>query len=311
MTALGPATPANWYLLGKASALGPGVIASHTIGHHSLAVWRGYDTRSTTAFAAHCAHMGCHLGRGDVVGDRLRCGLHHRLIDADGSFGQTGHNALRQRVYRTREYCGGLWVEAGDQGQAPPLDELGLEEFPHCYAGEYAFPLSWQALVANGFDAEHLASVHERELLEPPTLERTGCYGVELHYLTKPVGKGLADRVTKWIGPDGVHGRIAACNGSMMLVRSKVGNCRSFILMSFVPDAIGGTVVRAIVGMERARSSWSSLQTRIAAHLFKAFLFKDLQVLKDLEWHEPEFEHSLGDTFTRRLCDYFRELPDA
>ena len=308
MSDLGPAVPANWYLLGRARDLRAGEVAAHTIGNREIVAWRGRDSGAVAAFIGHCAHMGCHLGKGQVVGDRLRCGLHHRLIDADGSFG-VSENGLRQLTLPLAEYCGGLWVRTGDAADVPPLSGLGLEGFAACYAGEHHFPLPWQVLVANGFDCEHLASVHERRLLAPPTLEPVGATGMVLRYHTQPVGRGLADRITAMIGPDGVHGEIASHNGSIMLVRSRLGERRSFILLSFVPTSTGGTIVRGIVGIERPDGLWPGLQARIAARLCKAFLYKDLAVLEGLEWHEPAREDSLGDRYTRELCAFFRGLP--
>lgn len=306
MTNLGPAVPANWYLLGRADGLRRGAVQSHTIGTRDVVVWRGQDSGAPTAFAAHCAHMGCHLARSEVVGNRLRCGLHHRMIDSDGHFGAAG---LRQATLGIAEYCGGLWVRIGGEAAVPPLAALGLDGYAACYAGEHHFPLPWQALVANGFDSEHLASVHERRLLAPPTLERTGAAAIVLRYHTRPIGKGLADRVTRLIGPDGVYGEITSSNGAMMLVRSRVGQRRNFILLSFVPTAAGGTCVRGIVGTEQPRGPWNGLQARLAARLFKAFLYKDLAVLEGLAWHEPARDDSIGDRFTRELCDFFRGLP--
>lgn len=308
MMPLGPAVPANWYLLGSAASLPKGTIAAHSIGAREIVLWRGRDSGTPAAFAAHCAHMGCHLARSDVVGDRLRCGLHHRLIAPDGAFGSA---RLRQPTFPVADYLGGLWVRLGAPESVPPLETLALDRFAACYAGEHHFPLPWQALVANGFDCEHLASVHERRLVAPPVLEPAGETGMVLRYHTRPIGKGLSDRITALIGPDGVHGEISARNGAMMLVRSRLGARRSFILLSFVPTATGGTRVRGIVGIERPRGLWNGLQTRIAARLFKAFLYKDLAVLEGLEWHEPAQEDSIGDRFTRQLCAYFRELPDG
>lgn len=305
MTNLGPEVPANWYLLGSTSDLARGGLQAHTIGARQVVVWRGQESGTVSAFAAHCAHMGCHLARGQVVGDRLRCGLHHRMISADGSFGAAG---LLQATLPVAEYCGGLWVRIGGAA-VPPLDDLGLDGYAACYAGEHHFPLPWQVLVANGFDSEHLASVHERRLLAPPTLERTGAAGIVLRYHTRPIGRGLADRITRLIGPDGVHGEITSRNGALMLVRSRVGKRRNFILLSFVPTASGGTCVRGIVGTEEPSSLWPRLQARLAARLFKAFLYKDLAVLEGLAWHEPARDDSLGDRFTRELCDFFRGLP--
>lgn len=306
MTDLGPDVPANWYLLGRADGLRKGAVQAHTIGGRDVAVWRGRSSGAATAFAAHCAHMGCHLARGEVVGDRLRCGLHHRLIGADGAFGASG---LQQEVLPLAEYCGGLWVRIGGADAVLPLEELGLDRYAACYAGEHHFPLPWQALVANGFDSEHLASVHERRLLAPPTLERTGPASIVLRYHTRPIGKGISDRITALIGPDGVHGEITSRNGAMMLVRSHVGARRNFILLSFIPTASGGTCVRGIVGTEHPLGLWTGVQARIAARLFKAFLYKDLAVLEGLAWHPPAREDTPGDRFTGELCDFFRGLP--
>jgi phenylpropionate dioxygenase-like ring-hydroxylating dioxygenase large terminal subunit len=308
MTGLGPELPANWYLLGRADDLRRGAVTSHKIGGREVVVWRGRESGTAAAFAAHCAHMGCHLARGDVVGDRLRCGLHHRLIGADGAFGASG---LRQPTLPLAEYCGGLWVRLGSDEAVPPLPELGLGDVAACYAGEHRFALPWQVLVANGFDCEHLASVHERRLLAPPILEQAGASRMVLRYHTRPIGKGLSDRITALIGPDGVHGEITSSNGAMMLVRSQIGQRRNFILLSFVPTPEGGTCVRGIVGTQQPRTGWTMLQARIAARLFKAFLYKDLSVLDGLAWHEPLHEDSIGDRFTRELCDFFRRLPDA
>lgn len=310
---LGPAVPANWYLLGRARDLRRGAMKAHALGAREIVAWRGEASGEPAAFAAHCAHMGCHLARGEVVGDRLRCGLHHRMIAADGTFGaaSSGGNGLRQPTFALGEYLGGLWVRLGAADQVIPLGQLGLAQYAACYAGEHHFPLPWQVLVANGFDCEHLASVHERKLLAPPTLEREGAGRIVLRYHTKPTGKSLADRATARLGPDGVHGEIACQGGSMMLVRSRLGTRRSFILLSFVPTADGGTCVRGIVGTERPPGLVTGLQARIAARLFKAFLYKDLAVLEGLQWHEPAGEDSIGDRFTRQLCDYFRGLPDG
>ena len=251
--------------------------------------------------------MGCHLANGAVVGDRLRCGLHHRTIGADGSFG--GSDALRQPVVPVAEYLGGLWAWIGPGAPLHALDDLALGSFAHCSAGEHHFPLPWQALVANGFDVEHLASVHERRLQGTPALERQGEHAIDLTYRTHPTGRGLADRLTRALAPQGVAGEITSLGGSMMLVRGALGKRRSFILMSFVPSAQGETTIRAIVGVERPDNAWGRIQAQVASALFKAFLHKDLHVLDRLQWHEPEHETSLGDRYTRRLCDWFRELP--
>ena len=307
MSSLGPALPGNWYLLGPSSRLKPGAAQPFEVGGTPLVVWRGMSG-NVQAFAGHCAHMGCHLGGALVVGDTLRCPLHHRLIGPDGSFRQAG--GLVQRAFQVREHLDCLFVAVGDVGSEVPV-EIDRTAFSTCYAGEHHFPLAWQVLVANGFDVEHLASVHQRRLVEPPDLTELGENRIRLRYRTRPTGRSLGDRVMGWLASDGVRGTISCFSGTTMLVESAVGRHRAFILLSFVPGSDGSTTIRGIVGV-RARSKYIGwLAVRIASLLFKGFLTKDLGVLDKLEWHEPAPSPALGDQFTRQLCDYFRTLADA
>jgi len=309
MSALGPALPGNWYLLGPSSRLKPGAARSFDVGGTALVVWRGMSG-TVQAFAAHCAHMGCHLGGALVVGDTLRCPLHHRLIGPDGAFRHAGGQALAQPAFPVRDHLGCLFVAVGNVGAEGPV-EIDRAAFSTCYAGEHHFPLAWQVLVANGFDVEHLASVHQRQLVEPPDLTELGERRIRLRYRTRPTGQSLGDRVMGWLAADGVRGTISCFSGTTMLVESAVGKRRAFILLSFVPGGDGSTTIRGIVGV-KARSKYVGwLAVRVAALLFKSFLAKDLGVLDRLEWHEPAPSPALGDRFTRQLCDYFRTLADA
>jgi hypothetical protein len=255
--------------------------------------------------------MGCHLGKGSVVGDSLRCGLHHRLIEADGRFTRDRSGELRQETYPAEDFLGGMFVHLGDKSAARPLSEIGIGGNASCYAGEHAFPLTWQALVANGLDIEHLSAVHDRTLQAKPLIDRPRGDEFRLRYVTRPSGTKIADRVINWLAPDGVHGSIRCISGTMMLVESRIGRRETFILMSFCPDGAGGTRIRGIVGRKGQPNLGNHLSARIARSLFKAFLYKDLDVLEGLRWHEPAHEHSFGDRAMREVASYFRQRPRA
>jgi hypothetical protein len=246
-----------------------------------------------------------------VLGDRLRCGLHHRLIDPDGVFAGREGSGLKQGSHPVSEYMGGLFVYVGGDPDEAPLAALGLAGNACCYAGEHRFPLPWQSLVANGFDIEHLASVHDRALQEAPTIERRSDQEFQLQYLTRPTANRLSDRVMNSLAKEGIHGSIRCLSGTMMLVESRVGRRETFILMSFCPESSGGTVIRGLVGVKGRPNLFNQIGARIARFLFKAFLHKDLHVLEGLKWHEPSDDQSLGDRSTRQLCAYFRSLQSA
>jgi aminopyrrolnitrin oxygenase len=314
---LGPAVPENWYLLCQAKDVKPEKIHAFNIGHHDIVVFRRAPGSPVICFAAHCAHMGCNLVHGRLHKGALQCALHHRLIGEDGYFaGQDRESpkALKQKTYPVAEALGAVFVYCGS-GEPPalPTPHEGVQGILlQSYAGEQNFPLVWQVLVANGFDVEHLSAVHERQLVERPDLQMVAADGIALSYHTRAKGNGLADKVTRALAPDGIFGKISSFGGSMMLVESTLKKRKTFILMSFIPDAHGGTTIRGIVG---ARSESSGLLARIkvlvATKLFLAFLRKDLKILEGLEWHEPGAGSSLGDQFTKKLCGFFKGLKNA
>jgi nitrite reductase/ring-hydroxylating ferredoxin subunit len=308
---LGPDLPRNWYLLGPSKVLPRGHILSQSIGGRSIVIYRGQDDGRPVAFTAQCAHMGCHLGKGAVVGNSLRCGLHHRLINADGRFERDRNGDLQQETFLVEDFMGGLFVHLGDKAAARPLVELGLQETASCYAGEHAFPLTWQSLVANGLDIDHLSAVHDRTLLGEPLIDWPHPDEFRLRYVTRPSARKVPDRVINWLAPDGIHGSIRSISGTMMLVESRVGSRDTFILMSFCPDDAGGTLIRGLVGIKGSASLTNRISARVARALFKAFLHKDLHVLEGLRWHEPAFEHSFGDRAMRDVASFFRGLPRA
>jgi nitrite reductase/ring-hydroxylating ferredoxin subunit len=310
MTALGPKVPQNWYLLGSAN-LAPGTVVSYTIDDRELVVYRSEDGGRLVAMGGHCAHMGCHLGKATVRGERLRCPLHFRQIEADGRFARNPDGAMRQATYPLRVFMGGLFVFLGDPGTGTDLTDLALEGSASCYAGEYRFPLPWQWLVANGLDIEHLSSVHDRRLLEPATLTRENDRMLCVRYLTSPTSKKLSDRIMAWAARDGIRGCIRSVAGSLLLVETRIGSRETFILLSFVPQPDGGTWVRGIVGIKGRPGLINRLSVRVARMLFKAFLYKDLGVLEGMQWHEPSQIDGPGDNFTRQSCAFFRELPSA
>jgi len=115
----------------------------------------------------------------------------------------------------------------------------------------------------------------------------------------------------KWISNDEIRTSITCVGGSMMLVESRVGRHRTFVILSMCPDAVGGSTVRAVVGVLGAPDRIAArMSARLAAWLFYAFLKKDVGILDQMAWHEPEVELTQGDGFMRRLCDFFRGLPE-
>ncbi len=314
--AVGPACPQNWYLVASSMELAPGAILTRMLGDAEIILYRGQHSQRVTAFAAHCAHAGCHLGHGRVVGDDLRCALHHRIIRPDGNFGGSAPrtpSSSSQPAFPAVERFGGIFVFAGEHATfefpMPEISAIGPVTVRSLPPRTFAVP--WSTLISNGMDIDHLQAVHDRKLREPPTFRRIDEHQVRLSYCASVTGSHLSDHVMKWISDDEIRASISCIGGSMMLVESQVGRHRTFVLLSMCPSGTTGSTVRAVVGVPGASHRLGSkISARLAAWLFQAFLTKDVAILERMRWHEPTVEMTDGDALMVRLCDFFRGLAE-
>src|SRR5262249_26399157 len=102
-----PACVQSWYLACRSAELRPGKVLSCDLAGTLVVVFRG-RSGAIHALSAHCAHMGTHLGKAEVVGDCLRCPLHFWEYDGEGRCRRIpGREAIpagaRQRAYPVEE----------------------------------------------------------------------------------------------------------------------------------------------------------------------------------------------------------------
>ncbi|NJM83857.1 MAG: Rieske 2Fe-2S domain-containing protein [Tabrizicola sp.] len=308
-----PPVPENWYLLAASHALRPGKVLAASVGETEFVLMRSPLGR-LTAFAAHCAHMGCHLRHATVEPLGLRCALHQRLIHADGTFGHPedgGGRPLTQRTYPLVEHYGAIFVWTG-QGAAPdlPLPRLGPgDRYIARPVGIFETRTDWVSLLSNAFDMEHLATVHRRRLIEAAEITRPTVDSFRLSYRSRVIGTRISDRVVKRLSGNQIHASMTSWRGSMMFVESTLGQRRSFFILSMCPRTDGGTEVRSLVGAVLSRPGWlDALRLRLTATMFISFLSDDFQVLDGLRWHPPAAAGSAADRNLQQLALFLSGL---
>lgn len=311
-----PSLPENWYILATSNELAPGGIISREIGGHEMVLYRSEKSGVVHAFAGHCAHMGCHLKHGTVIGDDLRCCLHFRHIQPDGRFLNSDGSPSQDLVqpgYAVKERYNAIFVYMGGEPRygLPESDLIAPDKLIAQPAGELFIPARWFALMANGFDMEHLHAVHHRELMEEPVISEPYAHAFRIAYHTRAVGKTLADRVLKKLSGNSIRASMTCIGGTTVLVQSQATMWRSLFLMSLCPARENGTLVRAIVGVEKKGRLFNGIGLRMAHWLFKAFLIKDLTIFDGIEWHPPEHLHTSGDNFTTRFYEFITSLKPA
>lgn len=180
-----PPIPNGWYALASSSAVGVGESLATIAASREFVVFRGADGVAHTV-AAHCPHMGAHLGGGEVVGDTLACPYHGWRFDGDGTCVEIPYNATARipskacvPSYPTREVAGMIlfWFHAG--GAAPAyevpsdLPEESDPEFTGALVHEGELVASLQEMAENNVDYTHFHFVHRREALDDSTSQFT------------------------------------------------------------------------------------------------------------------------------------------
>jgi nitrite reductase/ring-hydroxylating ferredoxin subunit len=306
----------SWYLACPSRELPVGGVRAIELQGQPLVLFRT-ESGAVRALSAHCWHMGTHLGTGTVAGEHLRCPLHRWEFDGRGLCRRTPTGrpppGAHQVAYPTAERFGAVFVFSGP---APLFD---LPRFDLAPEGELYFrpgpPVRlrspWYALVSNGFDLQHLQTVHARGLREPALVERPQPHLLRLRYVSRVLGHSASDRVVRWLSGDRVRVTISCWGGSIVTVESRLGRMHSTLLAGCAPVGDGSeTEVRLVVGVRRKGSALlNRLHVLGSRVLFTRFLKGDARVLSGMAFR-PRLPLPEGEPMLHYLR-FLQERPAA
>jgi len=307
------AFPQSWYLVAPSKSLRKGGVLSLEFLGQPLVLFRT-SAGVVHAMDAHCAHMGAHLGKGKVINDCLRCPLHHWTYDGNGrcatgfagpgnrngDFGgcQTGPSPQpspgvpgegvrgAQRTWPVEERFGNIFLFNGVRPlfEFPSFEFAPENELRTRIGRPVHLRCAWVALAANAFDMQHLSVVHGRELVDAAKVEHPDPHRLRLLYTSRVTGRGLADRITKWLSGDRIHVRITCWAGTILIVESQVGRAKTTMFLALTPS---GPIVTAspVFGTRRSRiPGLDRLKLRIISWLFSHFMYKDVSIVEDMRF---------------------------
>lgn len=311
-----PATPGwslpdrlqSWYRVCGSRDLPPGRVLRWDLPGRSFVLFRGREDGQAHALAAHCAHMGTHLGHGTVVGDSLRCPLHHWEWGGDGACRTAA--GIRQRVFPVAEQYGSIFLFNGPVPRypAPELASAAEEEIRMLAGEPVRLRCPWPAVASNGFDMQHLENVHGRALREGPELERLDGYRLRMRSVLSVTGRALEDRAIRWISGDRVRLTVTCFGGTVIAVESDLGRTRSALLLCLRPIPEGVEIVPVFGAHRSGLAAWDALRVHLARRLYTGFIRKDVAFMDDMRFHP-----STGGPFDPVLSeflDFLRQLPE-
>lgn len=302
-----PRWPVGWYVVARARDLPRGRVLPLTLAGAEIVLFRT-EVGKIQALAAHCPHMGTHLRHGQVIGEELRCPMHHWRLDGAGQ-ARIGNGESKVcgkvRTWPVAERVGLIFIFLGEISDPPdpPLpDEVDVYAWRS--GGPVAVETTWHTLMISGFDMEHLDAVHHRKLEGPPTIE-TLDQGrkLRLRYRSRVSGGRLADRVMAFFGRAGIEVTMT-CSGPIFVVESKIGKRRTAAILGLLPSGQG---VRAYGSFGVAQGSFLTwLQLRLTSWLFISFLRKDFAIIAGMR-----LRTEVRDVAVQAMSRFLRSLPEA
>jgi nitrite reductase/ring-hydroxylating ferredoxin subunit len=271
-------------------ALRRGRVMRFQLGEYPLVLFRGRDDRVVHALPAHCRHQGVDLAHGAVVGDCLRCPLHHwEYRDACERIPGAARvpEQFRRPRFRAVERYGMIFVHAGEEPSLP-LPSFTVEDERLAFLSGTAVQLDcpWYVPLANAFDMTHLRTVHHRRLLTEPEVTTPDPLTFIVRYATSVTGTSWHDRAMRAVSGDRIEVMIT-CTASLLLVESVAGRVRSYLMVSLRPTRGGGVSLLPLYAVPRRRSGLHHLHVRAARALFNAFLRRDVSPLSGIRFPEP------------------------
>lgn len=306
--------PASWYLVCRSDELRPGATLSRDFLGKPVVLFRGREDGAVHTLAAHCTHLGTHLGGGTVVGDCLRCPLHHWEYDGAGvcrriPAAPSVPPGVRQFAYPTVERFGSVLVFNGATPafDAPAFSAMDEADLKTAVGRAVALRCPWFLVAANGFDIQHLETVHERALREPPCLEILDAHRIRLRYVSRVTGRSAVDRVMRHLSRNRIAVTITCWGGSVVTVESDLGRVKSALLLGVLPTA-AGVEVTPIFGVKRTGSApVDTSRVALARWLFGGFLRRDVAILDDLRFRPRLLLPQ--DEMLRRYLEFVDALP--
>ena len=161
--------PRGWFVIAFSDELKSGDAIKLNYFGQALALFRGEDGVARV-LDGYCPHLGAHMGKGEVVGDTLRCPFHHWRFDAGGACVEIPYcekipAKARVRAWPVIERNGMIYVWHHPERAAPDFDVPSLPNheaegwLPWKYA-KMRIKTHSKEIVENVVDVAHFAPVH-------------------------------------------------------------------------------------------------------------------------------------------------------
>lgn len=251
-----PDFPQTWYLLGPARQLRERPQSFGMFGRR-LVAFRGQGG-VPALIDAECAHMGNYMDRGRVVDGCIECPFHGWRYDGSGQCAKIPAQAeipaaTRRRAFPVAERHGLLFAHFGSRPRfdVPQFFQPSDVQLVPGRPVRYTMGSPWWVFAANGFDMQHFALVHDRQVIGEPQVDSPDPFGRRIQLDFRVTGKSLADRFIRTFLGDRAHVSITVWGGNLVGVTARFPRTVSRLLFASHPDGRQRTQATLVVFAER------------------------------------------------------------
>jgi phenylpropionate dioxygenase-like ring-hydroxylating dioxygenase large terminal subunit len=286
--------PASWFHLCAGHELNRGPVTVDLCGR----TYVGYRAQSgrVVVLSGRCSHMGAHLGKGEVSGERLTCPLHGWEYGPDGACEKIpAADAIpgfaRQCSYPAEERGGHVFFFNRKQSRfdLPFFAGLTPEELLPAKPFELVAEVPWYFVGANGFDIQHFRMAHDRTLLEPPEVSEVSPFARRVIAKFAVTGNSFQDRMTRSVAGPTVTMDVTSWCGTMIMVKAHFQRTTSYGIFNVLPMDGQRTLGRVIIWVKRSQSGlgqalFDPVNAAIRRLFIRTFLRSDLPRLTGLRY---------------------------
>ena len=290
-----PVFPPGWFLFCHERDLRRGPYARDFLGRR-LVAFRPRAGEAVAVLDARCSHMGADLAGGDVHEGCLRCPFHHWQYGADGRCTRIAAQEeiprfARQRAYPTAEVGGHVFVYNGrdETVRLPFFTGKSPADFVAAKPFSFLVHCPWYLISSNGFDAQHFAAAHDRELLGPVEVESHDewCRAAAEFRI---VGNSWQDAATRIFSGRTLTMTVTSHGGTLVLVTARFRRTTSYGLVSILPLEAEKTLVSVIAWVPQSghavlRGVFDGLHARVRAYFIRKFVEPDARVSQGCTYH--------------------------
>ncbi len=308
------AAPSSWYLVCTVAELARKPVRFDLPDGQTFVAFRTPDQKATV-ISGRCSHMGADLSRGCVKNGRIVCPLHAWEYGRDGRCEHIPASAdipefARQRIYPVEERAGLVFFFNQPEARFPlPFFEgVDPEAMVPARPIDFTETVPWYLIGGNGFDKQHLAATHDRNLIAEPVVDSPHPFAMRCRLDLSIAGNSYTDHLTRMFA--GKHSQMTLTSwcGSLLFGVAKFRRATTYGMISVRPLPNHAIHARIVVFVPRssnsmARTILDPINAAVRRHFIAAFFQSDIGKITGIRYH-----HERMITADKMLVDYLEWL---